>query len=212
MLKTSIRSRFIFTVGTNFFRSLLSFITGILLARLLGPESYGNMAFLMGSFMGVLSLLNMGSSSAFFTFMSQKTRSRKFVLLFFCNDFEEWCKKYNVQINENSIYYKKNNNEYDIKPNYNFDLCRLGITILDEINYEKDIDYKNKQYIIDFIYSFTLGKNNIELHYLEDNFDMYVSIAKYANNCLPIDIIQNDIFKEFRTKKKNFPKKFYYHF
>ena len=83
MLKTSIRSRFIFTVGTNLFRSLLSFITGILLARLLGPESYGNMAFLMGSFMGVLSLLNMGSSSAFFTFMSQKTRSRKFVLLFF---------------------------------------------------------------------------------------------------------------------------------
>ena len=50
------------------------------------------------------------------------------------------------------------------------------------------------------------------LERLEDNFDMYVSIAKYANNCLPIDIIQNDIFKEFRTKKKNFPKKFYYHF
>jgi len=83
MIKTSIRGRFIFSVGTNFFRSLLSFITGILLARLLGPESYGNMAFLLGSFMGVLSLLNMGSSSAFFTFMSQKTRSRKFVLLFF---------------------------------------------------------------------------------------------------------------------------------
>ena len=83
MLNTSIRGRFIFSVGTNFLRSLLSFITGILLARLLGPESYGNMAFLMGSFMGVLSLLNMGSSSAFFTFMSQKTRSRKFVLLFF---------------------------------------------------------------------------------------------------------------------------------
>ena len=83
MLKTSIRSRFIFTVGINFFKSLLSFITGILLARLLGPEFYGNMAFLLGSFMGVLRLLNMGSSSAFFTFLSQKTRSRKFVLSFF---------------------------------------------------------------------------------------------------------------------------------
>ena len=33
--------------------------------------------------MGVLSLLNMGSSSAFFTFMSQRTRSRKFVWSFF---------------------------------------------------------------------------------------------------------------------------------
>ena len=37
---------------------------------------------------------------------------------------------------------------------------------------------------------------------------MYVSIAKYANNCLPINIIQNDIFKEFRTKKKIFLKKY----
>ena len=57
----------------------------------------------------------------------------------------------------------------------------------------------------------TLG-NDIELYNLEDNFDMYVSIAKYANNCLPLNIIQNNIFKEFRIKKKNFPKKLYYHF
>ena len=41
---------------------------------------------------------------------------------------------------------------------------------------------------------------------------MYVAIAKYANNALPLDIIQNDIFKEFRIKKKNFPKRFSYHF
>ena len=80
---TSIRNRFLFTVGTNFFRSLISFTTGVLLARLLGPVSYGNMAFMLGSFMGILSLLNMGSSSAFFTFMSQKTRSRRFVWSFF---------------------------------------------------------------------------------------------------------------------------------
>ncbi len=83
MFKTTISSRFIFTVGTNFVRILLNFFTGVLLARLLGPEYYGDMAFLLGSFMGILSLLNMGSSSAFFTFTSQKTRSRKFVLSFF---------------------------------------------------------------------------------------------------------------------------------
>ena len=41
---------------------------------------------------------------------------------------------------------------------------------------------------------------------------MYLSIAKYSNNSLPINIIQNDIFKEFRIKKKKFPKKLYYHF
>ena len=27
-----------------------------------------------------------------------------------------------------------------VEPNYSFDLCRLGITILDELNYQKDID------------------------------------------------------------------------
>ena len=38
-----------------------------------------------------------------------------------------------------------------------------------------------------------------------------ISTTSFAkNSCLPINIIQNDIFKEFRTKKKNFPKKIYY--
>jgi O-antigen/teichoic acid export membrane protein len=82
-MTTSIRGRFFFTVGANVFRGLLSFITGMLLARLLGPESFGSMAFLLGTFMGVLKLLDMGSSSAFFTFMSQKPRSKRFVRSFF---------------------------------------------------------------------------------------------------------------------------------
>ena len=110
-----------------------------------------------------------------------------------------------------TFLYNNNNEIYDIKPNYHFDMCRLAITILNELNYNKNKNYINKQYLIDFIYSMTLG-NDIELYYLDDNFDMYVSIAKYANNCLPLNIIQNEIFKEFRIKKKNFPKKLYYHF
>ena len=49
------------------------------------------------------------------------------------------------------------------------------------------------------------------IHKLEDNFDMYVAIAKHSNNALPLDIIQNDIFRQFRIKKKKFPKRFSYH-
>ncbi len=79
----SIRKRFFFTVGTNLFRGLLTFVTGMLLARWLGPQSYGNMAFLLGTFIGFRALLDMGTSSAFFTFLSQKPRSRSFVLGFF---------------------------------------------------------------------------------------------------------------------------------
>lgn len=79
---SSIRSRFVFTIGANLFRSLLSFTTGMLLARWLGPESYGNMAFLLGSFLAIGQMLDMGSSSAFFTFLSQKPQSKRFVRSF----------------------------------------------------------------------------------------------------------------------------------
>jgi O-antigen/teichoic acid export membrane protein len=77
-----IRQRFAFTVGSNLLRSLLSFATGMLLARWLGPASYGDLAFLLGTFLAVKQLLDMGSTTAFFTFMSQETRSRAFVRAF----------------------------------------------------------------------------------------------------------------------------------
>jgi hypothetical protein len=96
------------------------------------------------------------------------------------------------------------------KPNYHFDLCRLAITILDVCNYDKNINYKSKQSFIDFIYNMTLTKDCESLYDLDDDFNMYISIAKYACNSLPKNIIQNIIFNNFRIKKKDFPKKSYY--
>ena len=85
------------------------------------------------------------------------------------------------------------------------------MTILEELNYSKFHNYKENQELIDFLYSMTIGKDDLRIYELEDNFDMYVSIAKYANNALPLDIIQKDIFRQFRIKKKNFPKRFSYY-
>ena len=48
------------------------------------------------------------------------------------------------------------------------------------------------------------------LYKLKDDFNMYVEIAKLANNGRPCEIIKNDIFNKFRVKKKYFPKKMYY--
>jgi O-antigen/teichoic acid export membrane protein len=79
----SIRGRFVFTICANILRSGLAFSTGLLLARWLGPTLYGDMSFLIGTFMGLRQLLDMGSSSAFFTFLSQRPRSRRFVWSFF---------------------------------------------------------------------------------------------------------------------------------
>jgi O-antigen/teichoic acid export membrane protein len=82
-LSTSVRRRFTFTLGANLLRSALSFVTGMLLARSLGPASYGKMAFLLGTFVAIRQIMDMGSSAAFYTFMSQRPQSVRFVRSFF---------------------------------------------------------------------------------------------------------------------------------
>lgn len=79
----SVGKRYLFTIITSLFRALLSFSTGMLLARFLGPKDYGNMSFLLGTFLAVRQLLDMGTAQAFFTFMSQRLRSKFFVLSYF---------------------------------------------------------------------------------------------------------------------------------
>ncbi len=77
------RKRFLFSVAANLLRALLSFVTGMLLARWMGPNAFGDMAFLLGTFLGVRQLLDLGTSTAFFTFLSQRPRSRRFVNAYF---------------------------------------------------------------------------------------------------------------------------------
>ena len=64
-------------------RGALTFCTSLLLARALGATDFGRLAFLTSLFMALRTLLDMGSSSAFFTFLSQTPRSRAF-LGYFC--------------------------------------------------------------------------------------------------------------------------------
>jgi len=108
----------------------------------------------------------------------------------------------------NKLNFKDINTKVD--PNFHFDLCRLSITILDVCDYDKDKNYGSKQAFVDFIYNMTLTKDCQSLFDLDDDFNMYISIAKHASNALPKDIIQNIIFNNYRIKKKFFPKKSYY--
>ena len=41
-------------------------------------------------------------------------------------------------------------------------------------------------------------------------FDLYIDIAKYSCNGIPNILLQNDIFKKYRTKKRYFPKRDFY--
>ena len=78
-MSNSILSRFVASLFNNILRSGISFLTGMLVARWLGPLDYGRLAFLLASFTSFQQLWDMASSSAFFTFLSQKQRSRQFV-------------------------------------------------------------------------------------------------------------------------------------
>ena len=80
---TAIKSRFLISVVGNIFRAGITFAAGILIARGLQPSGYGDLAFLLGSFVAIRALLDMGSSSAFYTFLSQRVRDRRFYLFYF---------------------------------------------------------------------------------------------------------------------------------
>ncbi len=100
-----------------------------------------------------------------------------------------------------------------VYPSYHFDLCRLAITMIDEIRYNHDETLENDddyQDFLDYLKYLVTDTQGVRLDKLEDNFDLYVRISRDACHCLPSDVIQSSFFKEFRVKKKVFPKKTYY--
>ena len=109
------------------------------------------------------------------------------------------------------LFNKDKGKREKFKQNFNFDLCRLAITILDVIEFESTINYDKKQSFVDFIYQMTIDNENNSLFDLYDDFNMYIDITKKSCNALPNKILQNDIFNQFKIKKKNFPKKCFYH-
>ena len=74
--------RFLITLAAQISKSALSFLTGMIVARGLGPVEYGNLAFLLGSFAGLRLLLDMSTGQAFFTLAAQKQRSRSFYVFY----------------------------------------------------------------------------------------------------------------------------------
>ena len=96
------------------------------------------------------------------------------------------------------------NNSYDkckTKPNYSFDLARLSTTIIEYFEKNNCIYKLLKSWLID-----KYG-NNLENH--EDNFNLYIKIAKNVKNAVPKKQITKAIFKEFIINNKNIDKKNY---
>lgn len=82
MNQPSVKKRFLASFAANGLRAALLFLAGLVVARSLGPENFGEFTFLTGSFMAIIQLLDMGTSSAFYTFLSQKKRGARFVRIY----------------------------------------------------------------------------------------------------------------------------------
>src|SRR5260221_9055077 len=80
---TSVKTRFLVSLGSNSIRSIIGLVSGVLIARGLNPSGYGDLMFLLGSFVAIRSLLDMGSSNAFYTFLSRHTQGHRFYLSYF---------------------------------------------------------------------------------------------------------------------------------
>lgn len=80
----SILPRALISAALNALKVVASFVTGILIARGLGVQDYGTLSFLIASFTSLRLLLDMGTSSAFFTFISKSSRSKRFFFYYAC--------------------------------------------------------------------------------------------------------------------------------
>ncbi len=101
-------------------------------------------------------------------------------------------------------FLKTNTESNQIKPNYNFDLCRLSMTILDES------EDKIKGSLLDLFIHMSTDRYGNNFCQMEDDFSLYIKISKDSIHSLPKDILNNEIFKKYKVIKKKFPHKSYY--
>lgn len=96
-----------------------------------------------------------------------------------------------------------------VYPSYHFDLCRLAITMIDEIrfNHDDELDSDDEyQDFLEFLKYLVTDKDGVRLDKEPDSFDLYIKISRTAQNSLPRDILGNSYFYDYRVKKKQFPK------
>lgn len=103
------------------------------------------------------------------------------------------------------VAFLKRDEKIKIQPNYHFDLCRLAMTILDEIQSDQ-----TSQEILGFLKHLCKRRDNGSFCDMRDDFSLYISIAKNACHSLPRDTVEHSIFRKYRIKKKLFPSKSFY--
>lgn len=81
-MNDSILKRFGATLAANAVGTVVSFAASLLIARTLGPATFGNYAFLLASFAALNTWLDFGTPTAFYTFVSKGAHARAHVRLY----------------------------------------------------------------------------------------------------------------------------------
>ena len=76
------RSRIAVSFFANVMRAGVSFLTGLLVARWLGPAGYGDLNFVLASTLSITTLFDLGTSTAFFTGISRRPRSPYYMKMY----------------------------------------------------------------------------------------------------------------------------------
>ncbi|HPO90722.1 MAG TPA: oligosaccharide flippase family protein, partial [Victivallales bacterium] len=74
MVEDSLRKRYFYKLFTNIAGYAIGLITMGIIPRALGPKAFGDFNFLTNFFSQVVSFFDMGSSTAFFTKISQRQK------------------------------------------------------------------------------------------------------------------------------------------
>ena len=93
--------------------------------------------------------------------------------------------------------YYNNLDKCKIKPNKSFDLSRLATTIIEHFDKDSDLYKLLKLWCMD--------KHGNFLMDLEDDFNLYRTIAKYVKSAVPKNQINKLIFKKFIVNKSDIP-------
>lgn len=75
----SLKKRYFFKLSTNYLGMLIGLVTAGIVPRSLGPKAYGEYNFLTNFFMQVVNFLDMGTSMAFYTKISQRPKDKGIV-------------------------------------------------------------------------------------------------------------------------------------
>lgn len=93
------------------------------------------------------------------------------------------------------------------KPNPSFDLARFSATIKERVENIENAD------ILNLITKWMTDENGFDISHCDDDFSLYIHIARKCHNAIPIEVLKDRMFKDFKIKCDKIPRnKYVYYF